>query len=187
MTDEMAGMNRRGPSPLQAKRDLDVRLMRQGLSSSAACRRVGVHRKTGQRWRLGRSLPPFSAWAGVFGDQAVAAAMIDRIVHQPVSSRSKEPATGSATVASTPCPASEPPPTNPTTNLKPQPHRALFARHNRAIFERRRQLVAAVELKSQVGPSFGDNRTEEAIGNAVDVWRAYEAGTFGSVRPWLGF
>lgn len=51
-------------------------------------------------------------------------------------------------------------------------------------------LVAAIELKSQVGPSFGNNfnnRTEEAIGNAVDVWRAYEGGTFGSVRPWLGY
>lgn len=51
-------------------------------------------------------------------------------------------------------------------------------------------LVAAVELKSQVGPSFGNNfnnRTEEALGNAVDVWRAYEEGTFGNVRPWLGY
>lgn len=51
-------------------------------------------------------------------------------------------------------------------------------------------LVAAIELKSQVGPSFGNNfnnRTEEAIGNAADVWRAYEEGTFGSVRPWLGY
>lgn len=51
-------------------------------------------------------------------------------------------------------------------------------------------LVAAIELKSQVGPSFGNNfnnRTEEAVGNAVDVWRAYEEGTFGSVRPWLGY
>jgi hypothetical protein len=51
-------------------------------------------------------------------------------------------------------------------------------------------LVAAIELKSQVGPSFGNNfnnRTEEAIGNAVDVWRAYEEGTFGPVRPWLGY
>lgn len=54
----------------------------------------------------------------------------------------------------------------------------------------RGMLVAAVELKSQVGPSFGNNfnnRTEEAIGNAVDVWRAYEEGTFGGVRPWLGY
>lgn len=53
-----------------------------------------------------------------------------------------------------------------------------------------RRLVAAIELKSQVGPSFGNNfnnRTEEALGNAVDVWRAYEAGTFGGVRPWLGY
>lgn len=51
-------------------------------------------------------------------------------------------------------------------------------------------LVAAIELKSQVGPSFGNNfnnRTEEAIGNAVDVWRAYEEGTFGSIKPWLAY
>lgn len=51
-------------------------------------------------------------------------------------------------------------------------------------------LVAAIECKSQNGPSFGNNfnnRTEEAIGNAVDLWRAYEAGFVGKVRPWLGF
>ena len=50
-------------------------------------------------------------------------------------------------------------------------------------------LVAAIELKSQVG-SFGNNfnnRSEEAIGNAADIWRAYEEGFFGHVRPWLGF
>lgn len=52
------------------------------------------------------------------------------------------------------------------------------------------QLVAAIELKSQVGPSFGNNtnnRAEEAIGNAADVWRAFEEGTFGGFRPWLGY
>ena len=50
-------------------------------------------------------------------------------------------------------------------------------------------LVAAIECKSQVG-SFGNNfnnRTEEAIGNAVDIWRAYEAGLIGTIKPWLGF
>ena len=50
-------------------------------------------------------------------------------------------------------------------------------------------LVAAVEFKSQVG-SIGNNfnnRTEEALGNAVDIWKAYEEGAFGEVRPWLGF
>ncbi|MEY9862137.1 hypothetical protein ABH935_007782 [Catenulispora sp. GAS73] len=50
-------------------------------------------------------------------------------------------------------------------------------------------LVAAIECKSQVG-SFGNNfnnRTEEAIGNAVDLWRAYEAGLVGATKPWLGF
>lgn len=50
-------------------------------------------------------------------------------------------------------------------------------------------LVAAIECKSQVG-SFGNNfnnRTEEAIGNAVDLWRAHEEGRIGTLRPWLGF
>jgi hypothetical protein len=51
-------------------------------------------------------------------------------------------------------------------------------------------LLAAIEFKSQVG-SFGNNynnRTEEAIGNATDLWAAYREGAFGgSPRPWLGF
>lgn len=51
-------------------------------------------------------------------------------------------------------------------------------------------LAAAIEFKSQVGPSFGNNynnRTEEAIGNAVDVWMAFREGRFGTTRPWLGY
>lgn len=48
------------------------------------------------------------------------------------------------------------------------------------------RLVAAVELKSQVGPSFGNNfnnRTEEAIGTAHDFFVAYREGAFGSQPP----
>ena len=52
-------------------------------------------------------------------------------------------------------------------------------------------LVAAIELKSQVGPSFGNNfnnRTEEAIGNAHDLWVAYREGAFGKqLRPFVGW
>jgi hypothetical protein len=51
-------------------------------------------------------------------------------------------------------------------------------------------LAAAIEFKSQVGPSFGNNynnRTEEAIGNAIDIWTAYREGRFGIGRPWLGY
>lgn len=51
-------------------------------------------------------------------------------------------------------------------------------------------LVAAVECKSHVGPSFSNNfnnRAEEAIGNAADIWRAHSEGYLGPVRPWLGF
>jgi len=52
-------------------------------------------------------------------------------------------------------------------------------------------VLAVVEAKSQVGPSFGNNfnnRTEEAIGSAVDFWTAYREGAFGgSPRPWLGY
>lgn len=53
------------------------------------------------------------------------------------------------------------------------------------------QLVAAIELKSQVGPSFGNNfnnRTEEAMGSALDIWTAYQKGVFGIQNaPWLGY
>jgi hypothetical protein len=53
------------------------------------------------------------------------------------------------------------------------------------------QLLAIVEFKAQVGPSFGNNfnnRTEEALGNATDLWAAYREGAFKpSQRPWLGY
>jgi hypothetical protein len=53
------------------------------------------------------------------------------------------------------------------------------------------QLIAAIEAKSQVGPSFGNNfnnRTEEAIGSAVDLWTAFrEGGLHKGIAPWLGF
>ena len=53
------------------------------------------------------------------------------------------------------------------------------------------RLVAAIEMKSQVGPSFGNNfnnRTEEAIGTAHDLWTAYREGAFGKQpRPFVGW
>ena len=52
------------------------------------------------------------------------------------------------------------------------------------------KLVAAVELKSQVG-SIGNNlnnRVEEALGVAEDIWKAYREKAFGSLRqPWVGY
>jgi hypothetical protein len=49
----------------------------------------------------------------------------------------------------------------------------------------------AIELKSQVGPSFGNNfnnRAEEAIGTAHDFWTAYRDGAFGEQsRPFAGW
>ena len=47
-----------------------------------------------------------------------------------------------------------------------------------------------MEFKSQVG-SFGNNfnnRTEESLGSATDIWTAYREGAFAiSQRPWLGY
>jgi hypothetical protein len=55
----------------------------------------------------------------------------------------------------------------------------------------KKQLVAAVEFKSQVGPSFGNNfnnRVEEALGNSTDLLKAFAEGVFGqSAKPFLGF
>lgn len=53
------------------------------------------------------------------------------------------------------------------------------------------RLIAVLEFKSHVGPSFGNNfnnRAEEAIGNAHDLWTAYREGAFGEQpRPFVGW
>jgi hypothetical protein len=54
------------------------------------------------------------------------------------------------------------------------------------------KLIAALEAKSQVGPSFGNNfnnRTEEAMGSALDLWTANREQAFGTpgIAPWLGY
>ena len=58
------------------------------------------------------------------------------------------------------------------------------------IITPKKQLISVVELKSQVG-SFGNNfnnRTEEALGSAVDLWTAFRENGFPqSWQPWLGF
>lgn len=55
---------------------------------------------------------------------------------------------------------------------------------------REKRLIAALEFKSQVG-SFGNNfnnRTEEAIGTAHDLWTAYREGAFGEQpKPFVGW
>ncbi len=53
------------------------------------------------------------------------------------------------------------------------------------------KLVAAIEFKSQVGPSFGNNannRCEEALGTAADFRTAFREGAFGkSKKPFVGY
>jgi Restriction endonuclease XhoI len=53
------------------------------------------------------------------------------------------------------------------------------------------KLVAAIEFKSQVGPSFGNNannRCEEALGTAIDFRTAFREGAFGESRkPFVGY
>jgi hypothetical protein len=56
---------------------------------------------------------------------------------------------------------------------------------------RDKTLIAAIEAKSQVGPSFGNNfnnRTEEAIGSAIDLWTAFrEKAYMDSPQPFVGY
>ena len=53
------------------------------------------------------------------------------------------------------------------------------------------KLIAAIEAKSQVGPSFGNNfnnRTEEAMGSALDLWTAVRERAFlNSSQPFIGY
>jgi len=56
---------------------------------------------------------------------------------------------------------------------------------------RESKLIAAIEAKSQVGPSFGNNfnnRTEEAMGSALDLWTAFRERAFlASAQPFVGY
>ena len=45
-----------GPAPLMAQRQEFARLLAKGLNNSEACRLVGVNRRTGTRWRFGRTV-----------------------------------------------------------------------------------------------------------------------------------
>ena len=53
------------------------------------------------------------------------------------------------------------------------------------------ELLACVEFKSHIGPSFGNNfnnRTEEALGSGYDIGSAYREGAFRpSSKPWIGY
>ena len=53
------------------------------------------------------------------------------------------------------------------------------------------QLVLAMEFKSQAGKSIGNNvnnRSEEAVGSAQDIWTAFRENRFGnSPTPFLGY
>src|SRR6201988_4124124 len=52
----MAGRGRPGRTPQVEKRELFGRLIAQGFSNSEACRVVGINRRTGKRWRHGRTI-----------------------------------------------------------------------------------------------------------------------------------
>jgi hypothetical protein len=58
------------------------------------------------------------------------------------------------------------------------------------VVVRNSHFIAGLETKSQVG-SFGNNfnnRTEETMGSALDLWTAYREGAFlTSPTPWLGY
>jgi hypothetical protein len=55
----------------------------------------------------------------------------------------------------------------------------------------KQRLIATIEFKSHIGPSFGNNfnnRTEEALGSACDIRTAYREGAFApGPDPWLGY
>jgi transposase, IS30 family len=50
------GRGRPGPPPQLAKREQFAALIARGVSNSQACRIVGINRRTGKRWRHGRTI-----------------------------------------------------------------------------------------------------------------------------------
>jgi IS30 family transposase len=56
MDENSTRQGRPGPEPLTTERDLYRRLMAQGMGNSQACREIGINRRTGTRWRYGRTV-----------------------------------------------------------------------------------------------------------------------------------
>src|SRR5450830_1779039 len=56
MGSESGLVGRPGPEPLMARRQEFTTLITRGVSNSEACRVVGVNRRTGTRWRYGRTV-----------------------------------------------------------------------------------------------------------------------------------
>jgi hypothetical protein len=58
------------------------------------------------------------------------------------------------------------------------------------IISPNKKLISVIELKSQVG-SFGNNfnnRTEESLGSAIDLWTAYREKAYpNQSAPWVGY
>jgi Homeodomain-like domain len=50
------GRRRRPSRGLSEKQERFVRLIARGVSNAEACRRVGINRRTGTRWRFGRTV-----------------------------------------------------------------------------------------------------------------------------------
>ena len=65
---------KRGAEPLTAQREAFVRLIARGVSNAEACRVVGVHRRTGTRWRLGRTVNSSSGSEPHYGPVTTTAA-----------------------------------------------------------------------------------------------------------------
>ena len=77
-------------------------------------------------------------------------------------------------------------------DVKRRPIAGYFRRDKRwdVVVMVRDRVVGIVELKSMAGDSGGknyNNRTDEALGQAVDVWKAVEREIISSLRPWLGY
>ena len=82
-------------------------------------------------------------------------------------------------------------------DLDPQPDKKIYLpgyyRETKSwdvVMQYKGHVLAVVEAKSQ-GSSLGNNfnnRVEEAIGQAADVWKAHERGLLVSgMRPWVGY
>jgi hypothetical protein len=52
----VAGRDRPGPFPQSEKRAEFTRLIKLGVPTGDACRQVGINRKTGFNWRVGRTI-----------------------------------------------------------------------------------------------------------------------------------
>lgn len=164
---------------LTEKQDKFVRLIAQGVSNSEACRLVGVHRRTGTRWRLGRTILSSAGEPVHYPPVAIAAAsserhprylsLDERMAIADLHREKKGVREIAAEIGRSPATISRELRRNADPGGRYQPHAAARRAQERFPRPRKRRLLLDEELRTAVEELLGKRWSPEQVAHELRV------------------